>query len=349
MLLPSPRPRLARLCALAGLVILAGCAPQPDLVVYCALDQVYAEPLIERFERETGLDVEARFDIEATKTVGLVNAIRSEHNRVRCDVFWNNEVAHSVALAAEGRLAAYDSPSAAEIPETFRDPERRWTGFAARARVLIVNTDLLDPQLVTSMYDLLDPRWAGQVGMARPLTGTTLTHMAALFHALGEPAAEAYLQGLKAANAADELDFTSGNATLMRQVREGNLAFGWTDTDDFNVALEEGAPVAAVYPDQIGRDGKPALGTLLIPNTIALIDGAPHPDAARRFIDWALRPEIEAELAQGRSAQIPVRSSVERPAHVRDGDELVYMQVDFVRLGADFVRLQNRLKEMFLD
>ena len=40
---------------------------------------------------------------------------------------------------------SYDSPSAAGIPERFRDPKRRWTGFAARARCYIVNTDLVDP------------------------------------------------------------------------------------------------------------------------------------------------------------------------------------------------------------
>ena len=66
----------------------------------------------------------------------------AERARTRCDVFWSNEFAQMVSLANDGLLAAYDSPSAAEIPAGFRDPGRRWTGFAARARVFIVNTEL---------------------------------------------------------------------------------------------------------------------------------------------------------------------------------------------------------------
>ncbi|MCZ6598401.1 MAG: extracellular solute-binding protein [Planctomycetota bacterium] len=328
------------------LALLVSCAGEPDLVVYCALDQVHAEPLIRRFEAETGLTVRAEYDIEASKTVGFVNRIREEQNRPRCDVFWNNEIAHTIALANEGLLASYDSPSAADIPDTFRDPERRWTGFAARARVFIVNTDLADPAEIGSMYDLFDERWSGKVGMARPLTGTTLTHMAALFVVLGDERAMDYLERVKAANAAGRLDLTSGNAHTMRRVRDGELAWGWTDTDDYNVARLDGAPVAVVYPDQGGPD---AIGTLLIPNTIAVLAAAPHPDAARRFVDWILEPAIEEELAHARSAQIPVRDSVARPAHVMAGDRLRFMEVDFERVGAKLVERQAMLKEMFLD
>ena len=340
--------RLSLLLA-AGAVL--GACSEPDLVVYCALDQIHSEDLIRRFEDETGLSVRAQFDTEATKTVGLVGRIREEKNRTRCDVFWNNEVAHTVALADEGFLAPYDSPSAADIPPAFRDPEHRWTGFAARARVFIVNTELMDPAQVTSMDDLLDPRWKGKVGRARPLTGTTLTHMTALYGVLGEQRAEAYLAGIKAANGRGELDLTSGNATLMRKVREGALWFGWTDTDDYYVAKEEGYPVAVVYPDQAGRGGAPPLGTLVIPNSIALLAGAPHPDAGKRFIDWVLSKEVEAELAASRTMQIPVRAAVPRPAHVPTFGEggLQAMEVDFRAVGADLPARQQRLKELFVE
>ena len=319
----------------------AACAPEADLVVYVAHDQVYSEPLIQRFEEETGLRVRAEYDSEASKTIGLVNRIRSEQNRPRCDVFWNNEVGHTVALAAEGLLATYDSPAAAEIPETFRDAERRWTGFGARARVLIVNTDLMDPAEVTGMDDLLDPKWKGKVGMARPLTGTTLTHAAALVDVVGEEAAWEYLRAVKALNDAGDLNLSPGNGYTKDQVANGQLHFGWTDTDDFNDAREDGKPVAAVYPDQDG------LGTFLIPNTVAILAEAPHPDAARQFVDWLLRPEVERDLAFSRAAQIPVRADIERPPHVTS--ELNFMEVDFQKLGESLVERQKALQELFLD
>ena len=329
---------------LLGLALLVGgCGQEPDLVVYVAHDQVHSEPLIRRFELETGLSVRAEYDVEANKTIGLVNRIREERGRPRCDAFWNNEVANTVALADDGFLASYDSPSAAGIPETFRDPQRRWTGFGARARVFIVNTDLVpDPSVIRSMDDLLDERWKGKVGMARPLTGTTLTHATALFSVLGEERALDYLRTIQLRNKAGELDLLAGNAQVMRQVRDGQLAFGWTDTDDYNVAREEGAHVAVVYPDQDD------LGTLLLPNTVAILAAAPHAAAARRFVDWLLAPEIEAELARSRAAQIPVRSGVERPAHV-GGENLRFMQVDFLEVGAEIEARHEELKELFLD
>jgi iron(III) transport system substrate-binding protein len=340
--------RLLALALAAGTCL--SCA-KPDLVVYCALDQIHSEDLIRRFESETGLDVRVEFDTEANKTVGLVGKLREERSRTRCDVFWNNEIAHTVALADEGLLASYDSPSAAAIPEAFRDPERRWTGFAARARVFIVNTELMDPAQVRTTQDVLDPAWKGKVGMARPLTGTTLTHMTALYGVLGEARAEEYLTGIKAANGRGELDLTSGNATLMRKVRDGELQWGWTDTDDYWVAKEGGYPVDVVYPDQVGVDGAPPLGTLVIPNTLALLAGAPHPDAGKRFIDWALSPAIEAELAASRTMQIPVRPEVPRPAHVPSFGPggLKAMEVDFRAVGAALPARQQRLKELFVE
>lgn len=335
--------RLRPLTALLAALLAAACAESPDLVVYVAHDQVHSEPLIRRFADETGLRVEAVYDVEADKTVGLVGRLRAERARVRCDVFWNNEVAHTVALASEGLLAPYDSPSAAAIPATFRDPQRRWTGFAARARIFIVNTELLDPSELDSMHDLLDPRFAGRAGMARPLTGTTLTHAAVLFDVLGEEQALAHLRAIQERNEAGQLDLLTGNGHVMRKVREGGLAFGWTDTDDFNVARLEGRPVAAVYPDQDG------IGTLLIPNTVAILEGAPHRANAERFVDWVLSPAIEAELASSRAAQIPVRADVPRPEHVIGGEQLRFMEVDWVRLGERLVERQQLLKEMFLD
>lgn len=330
------------LLASLAVLLLCACGRAPDLVVYCSLDQQFSEELMQRFEAESGLRVRVEFDIEANKNVGLASRIREERGRPRCDVFWSNECAQMVSLAGAGLLASYDSPSAADVPAGFRDPERRWTGFAARARIFIVNTRLADPAEIRTMWDLFDPRWSGKVAMARPLAGTTPTHMAALFEVLGEAEGRRYVESAARLAAEGKLQLATGNAHVMRLVREGQCAFGWTDTDDFNVAREEGYSVAAVYPDQEG------VGTLLIPNTIAVLAAAPHPQAARRFVDWVLRPEIEAELARSRSAQVPVRASVPRPAHVVDGRAFRVMDVDLNALGAKIEARSAQFQELFL-
>jgi iron(III) transport system substrate-binding protein len=101
--------------------------------------------------------------------------------------------------------------------------------------------------------------------------------------------------------------------------------------------------VALVVPDQ--EPG--GLGALLIPNTVAVLAEAPHPEAARRLVDWLLRPEIEAELARSRSAQIPVREGVPRPAHVLSGFRP--MAVDFRAVGARIEARSRELAELFLE
>jgi len=327
----------------AALALLAaGCGQAPDLVIYVSHDQEFAEPLIRQFEKETGLTVHAEFDVEANKTIGLVRRIREESKRPRCDVFWNNEAGHSVSLADDGLLTPYESPSARDIPAQFRDPEHRWTGFGARARILIVNTDLADPKTIRSMWDLVDPKWAGKAAIARPLNGTTLTHMAALYAALGPAKAEEYATKIAELGKSGAINLASGNSLVARLVGDGECAFGWTDTDDFAVALERGKHVAAVYPDADG------IGTLLIPNTIMLVKGAPHEAVAKRFIDWVLKPETERALAFSRSAQIPVRANVERPASVAAPGSFKALDVDFRKVGAGLEACAERMKVLFV-
>jgi len=334
---------LPRLLPTLGLAFLTACSSEPDLVVYCSLDQEFSEELILRFARETGLEVRAEYDIEANKNVGLATRIREEAaSRPRCDVFWSNENTQVVAMAGDGLLEPYDSPSARDIPAEFRDREHRWTGFAARARVFIVNTDLVDPAEIRSMWDLFDPRWKGQVAIARPLAGTTNGHMAALYDVLGEAEGRRYVETAARLARDGSLNVATGNAHVMRLVRDGQAAFGWTDTDDFNVARDAGFPVVAVYPDREG------VGTVLIPNTICILKDAPRKDAARRFVDWVLRPEIEAELARSRAAQIPVRASVPRPEHVVGVEGFKAMQVDWLEVGRSIQQRTAEFQELFL-
>jgi iron(III) transport system substrate-binding protein len=329
---------------LLSLLLLAGLgaarAEEHDVVLYCALDQVDSERIIADFERETGLKVKAEYDVEASKTVGLVRRIREEKDRTRCDVFWNNEIAHTVSLADDGLLAEYDSPSAAGIPETFRDPERRWTGFAARARVFIVNTELADPAEVTSMWDVVDPKWEGKVGMARPLTGTTLTHATALYVLLGGEAARGYFQKVKDQG----VQLTGGNAQVMRLVSEGQYAWGWTDTDDYNRARQKGQPVAMVFPDA-GEDG---IGTLFIPNTVCILKDAPNPGAAQRLVDYLLSEEVERKLAGFDGAQIPLHEALRDEPHQLPLERMKPMEVDYRAIGAEIDERMDELKAMFL-
>lgn len=337
-----PRRVFSSFAFLLGTVFMGGCSDSSDeLVVYCAHDRNFSEPIVRTFEKETGIRVKFETDVEASKTVGLVRRIEEEAaTQVRGDVFWNNEILHTLRLKEQGLLDAYRSPSTPGIPPEFVDADGTWCGFAARARVFIINTDLIsDPsEWPKSLKDLADPRWKGRVGIAKPLTGTTLTHVAALYAAWGADETRAFLDALDA----NEVAWLGGNAHVMRQVRDGNLAFGLTDTDDLNVALADGYPVAAVYPD----DG--AAGTLVIPNTIAILKGAPHRAAAEKFLDYVLTAEVERALAFSGSAQLPLRVGVETPEGTRPASAFSVMKVDYGDVVKAYDDHYDEIRERFI-
>jgi len=168
--------------------------PRDQVVVYTSVGQVYSEPILDEFEKETGIEVLAVYDVEAAKTTGLVNRLIAEQGNPRADVWWNSEIIQTLALKERGLLASYPPTAAKTIPESYRDPEGYWTGVAGRARVILVNTNCItDPTNIRSIYDLIDPVWDGDlIGIANPLFGTTATHAAALYSHLGPQAGREY-------------------------------------------------------------------------------------------------------------------------------------------------------------
>jgi iron(III) transport system substrate-binding protein len=237
-------------------------------------------------------------------------------------------------------LEPYDSPAAAGIPVPYRDRDRFWTGFAARARVIIYNTNLVtDPPM--SVQDMTDPTWRGKVAMADPRFGTTATHAAAWFAHWGDERAKAFFGALRA----NHIGILPGNAAVRDAVGIGKYAWGLTDTDDAHGAVEDRFPVKWLLPDQ--GPGEAALGTLVIPNTVALIQGGPNPERGRRLIDFLLRPETEAALAQSRSIQIPLRPGVPGPDAAPPIGEIRAMDVRFDAVAAKIPAMMDFVQRDF--
>ena len=132
---------------LVAVTLLVACKPQnkKEIIVYTSVDQVFSEPIFNEFEKETGIRVLPVYDVEAAKTTGLVNRLITEKNRPQADVFWNGEFVQTILLKEDGVLASYASPNARDIPAEYVDSQGYWAGFAGRARVLLVNTNLVAP------------------------------------------------------------------------------------------------------------------------------------------------------------------------------------------------------------
>ncbi len=293
--------------AVLGFLLVACGEPREQVVIYVSADDYVARPLLAEFEAESGLEVVARYDTEATKTTGLVNRIRDEASRPRADVLWSSEPFMMAQLAEEGLLAAPPSDRLAEWPEAWRDPERRWHAFSGRARVIVFAPDRVPADRVPRTWmDLTRPWWKDRIVMADPRFGTTRGHLGAMKRTWDREVMpgyyEAFLEGL-AENGIRMLP--GGNAAVVDAVASGEADVGLTDTDDVWVAQDRGLAVALVYPRH-APDDAPGGGTLVVPNTAALVKGGPNPDAAVRLLEFLLSKQAEIALMKTASRNVPL-------------------------------------------
>lgn len=320
-----------------------GSPERPSVVLYSVTDRETAQELIDQFEAETGIHVEAKFDTEAAKAVGLVQAIRQEKANPRCDVLWGGGAFFHAMLADDGCLA----PAPADLINSHgaapRDAQGRWLGFAAAYRVLIVNTDVFGEQERPHSYrDLADPRYKGRVGIANPLFGGMAAHVTVLFQVLGPDQARRWLSDLKANDCA----LCGGMADVTKRVASGELWFGITSSIDAHVAVDDGKPVAIIIPDQ--EPGE--IGCMEGFSSVALVAGAPHPKEAERLLRFLMSAKTEEVLAAGPAQTVGMLpESVARdvrPPWIPRG--IRAMDVDWAKAAEGYPESTKAIKEILL-
>ena len=333
-----------------------GCVPQREkgVVLYSASDREYATPILDAFERSnSGVEIARQFDIEASKTLGLVTRIERERERPKCDVFWNNEIIHTIRLQKQGLLASRRWKVPDTWPKALKAKDGSWIGFAARARVLIVNKNKLpNPESwPKSTLELADAKWHHRCGLAYPVYGTTATHMAILSsHAKqikGIASAEqAYFGADRSLDwerwSTDWMQHAvvlAGNKQVALAVSRGELDWGLTDTDDAVIEKEAGNPVEIVFPDQESK----GFGTLFIPNTLCVLQKAPNPTAAGLLADYLVSEKVEARLSMGNSAQFPVWPSAKVQSRLTI-EGIRWADVDFEKAAEGWEKTTEDLK-----
>ncbi len=331
--------RIINYIVFAGLIPLfftAGCGQKDtnEVVVYVSEDQVFSEPILRDFERDTGIRVMAVYDTEETKSTGVMNRLIAEKNTPQADVYWANEPIRAIVLKQKGISDKYFSPGAKGIPANFKDPQGYWTGFSARARVFIVSTEEEPP---SSIFAYTDEKWKDKSVVANPLFGTTTSWVASLFTIWDEEKARAFMERMK--ENGTKISTSNGESTMLVANRE--FVFSLVDSDDATNAIRDGKSVRQVYPDQ--EEGE--LGCLVLPNAAVLIKGGPNPENGKKLIDYVLSSQTERKLAFADCAQIPLHKGVETPDDVIKIEELKSMEVDFEVVAEKLQEIQPYLKK----
>lgn len=300
-----------------------GTSPQSKVTVYVSEDQVFSEPILKDFERETGIKVNAVFDTEEAKSTGVMNRLLAEKDNPQADVYWANEPVRAEVLKAQGMSTPFQPENAREISPVFKNAEGYWTGFSARARVFVVNKSAKVRPTGVDAYS--DPKQKGKGVIANPLFGSTTAQMAALFSIWGDAKGKQFLAGLKA----NKVKLSTSNGESADFVVSGEFEFALVDSDDAVDRIRHGKPIEIVYPDQ----GESEVGMLIIPNAVALIRGGPNKENGKRLIEYLVSKETERKLAIADCAQIPLNPGVQPPKELKPIEQIRTMKVDYTALA----------------
>jgi len=297
----------------AALLPLLSCArakSRDQVIAYCAQDQEYAEPILREFNKQTGIEARAVYDNEAVKTVGLANRLLAERGHPQCDVFWGNEEMRTRQLAAG---------------HVFRETNG-WAAVGYRSRRIVINTNRLSLAAAPhSLPELTNETWRGNVALAYPQFGTTATHLQALRQHWGDERWQAWCRAM----AANKPLLVDGNSVVVKMVGRGEAWIGLTDSDDVAAGQAEGLPIAPLPMNE---------ETLLIPNTVAVVREAPHPQAAQRLFEYLQQRELVQQLVAAHALEGFSASAVSTPT----------LKVEWDALLRDLDRTTARLNKFFL-
>jgi iron(III) transport system substrate-binding protein len=305
------------------------------VTVYVSEDQVFSEPILKDFEREAGIKVNAVFDTEEAKSTGVMNRLLAEKANPRADVYWANEPVRADVLRQQGIAEAYKPANASSIPDQFKEPAGYWTGFSARARLIVRNRAAKTKSNGILAY--VDPNAKGKAVIANPLFGTTTAYIAALFTVWGDDKAKQFLNDLKA----NQVKVSTGNGESADFVASGEFDFALVDSDDAVSRVRQGKLIEIVYPDQ----GPGQVGALVLPNAAVLIRNGPNPDTGKKLIEYLVSKETERKLAFADCAQIPLHPGVETPKEIKTIDQITTMKINYAELGAKLQSIQPVLKQ----
>ena len=164
------------------------------LTLYSGRSKSLVEPIIQQFEKETGIEVKVSY----ANTTQLAAKLRTEGDKSPASLFWAQDAGALGAVSKNGLFAKLPESILSKVPETFRHTDGLWLATSGRARVLAYSPERVRTDaLPDSIFDLTQPKWKGKVGWA-PLNASFQAFITAMRAQVGEERAEQWLRDMKA-------------------------------------------------------------------------------------------------------------------------------------------------------
>jgi iron(III) transport system substrate-binding protein len=328
-----------RRVAIAVLAVLAagvagGCGGGggADLIVYSGRSEPLIKPILDDFAKETGMDVSVRF----ADTTELAATLLEEGDQPRADVFIGQDAGALQHLDEEGRIDRYDA-AAKKVPTQWHAKDGTWTGLSARARVLIVNNELIpEGEEPTSIWDLTDPAYKGKVAAPNATNASWIGFVSALRIKEGDARATEWLRRMKE----NDLAVLGSHSDVRAAVGSGEYEIGLVNHYYVELEKRENSPVRAVFTDQ--GDGE--MGTVVNVASGGVVKGAEHPENARKLLDYLLTEPVQERFA-GSNFEYPVIPGVPAPG-LTPLDDVRVIDVPLWELGHEVDSTLAMLEEV---
>jgi iron(III) transport system substrate-binding protein len=299
------------------------------LTLYNAQHEELINAMVAGFTEETGIKV----DVRSGKDFDMANQIVAEGDSSPADVFITENSPAMQVVESAGLFAPVDAGTLAHVPTAFAPSNGNWVGVAARATVLIYNTDMLsESELPTSIMDLSAPAWKGKFGVAAG--GADFQAIVSAVVAVeGRDAAATWLAGVKT-----NAKIYQGNGATMRAVNAGEIAAGviyhyyW-----FGDQAESGENSSNT---QLHYFQNHDAGGFVGVSGIGALKSSKHPVEAQMLLEYMTGEAGQQILADSDAFEYPVNSNVPAHAKLKPLSELSMPTIDIGTLnGPEIVAL----------
>lgn len=301
-----------------------------SLTLYSGRSEELVGPVIAAFEDETGIDVDVRY----AGSGELATTILEEGDRSPADVYYAQDPAFAGALSEAGALAELPADILALVPDRYSDPDGRWVGVTARARVLVMNPDLV-PEPPSSVFDLTDPAWAGRLGVA-PTNASFIAFVAGMLVTEGEEQTREWLEGI----AANDPVIFDGNSPIVAATDAGDVAAGLVN--HYYLLRLEAEQGSATAVNHVFAPGDP--GALVLPTAAGVLASSENEEAALSLVRFLLSPESQEYFLE-EVFEYPLVEGIGTPAGQPPLTDLAGPDVDLGAMAEELDRATTLISE----
>src|SRR5918999_3173273 len=310
-------------------------AADGELTIYSGREEEIVAPLFERFEQQTGIDVEVRYGDSAE----LAATLAEEGDNSPADIFFAQDAGSLGAVAEEELLAALPDELLDRVDERYRDPDARWVGTSGRARVVAYNTEALsEDDLPDSILDYTHERWRGKIGLP-PTNASFQAFVTAMRLSEGEEHTREWLEGDKA----NEPKFYERNSPVLEALAAGEIQLGLVN--HYYLALLKAEQPDAPVENHFLAEGDP--GALVNVAGVGIVAATEDEESAHELVEYLLSDEGQRFYPEEASeAEYPLVEGVEGPSGVPPLEDLEGPDVDLGDLGAEHEETLELLNEL---